>query len=327
MGCQKTATSDTQEEQFARMANNVVRQAYQKALGLGPVLEAINGQLVEVFSDGSLRAIKALPAPTPVTLRHERASADLVTPTAPFLRMFAGPNGSGKSTITGGIDPSLLGIYVNADEMEKDIRRTGFLDVAAYGVEATGFDVLGFFQQSPFLESAGLADDAASLTFTNGRLGFHDVPVNSYHASVSADFIRQRLLQSKTSFTFETVMSSRDKVMFLKNAKEAGFRVYLYYVATEAPEINISRVATRVRQGGHPVPADKIVSRYHRSIGLLEEAVRYADKAFIFDNSNHDHNTWVAEVAAGEVVETKSNFIPNWITRHLADSLRTPNPL
>jgi len=42
-------------------------------------------------------------------------------------------------------------------------------------------------------------------------------------------------------------MSSPDKVNFLHRAKDAGFRVYLYYVATENPEINISRVAHRVK--------------------------------------------------------------------------------
>ena len=38
------------------------------------------------------------------------------------LRMFAGPNGSGKSTFKSIIRPELLGIYINPDEIEKDIR-------------------------------------------------------------------------------------------------------------------------------------------------------------------------------------------------------------
>jgi predicted ABC-type ATPase len=39
----------------------------------------------------------------------------------PRLRMFAGPNGSGKSTIKSVIRPELLGIYINPDEIEKEI--------------------------------------------------------------------------------------------------------------------------------------------------------------------------------------------------------------
>jgi predicted ABC-type ATPase len=45
------------------------------------------------------------------------------------LRMFAGPNGSGKSTFKSIIRPELLGIFINPDEIEKQIRDYGFLDI------------------------------------------------------------------------------------------------------------------------------------------------------------------------------------------------------
>ncbi len=60
------------------------------------------------------------------------------------------------------------------------------------------------------------------------------------------------------TFTFETVMSHPDKIELLHKAQQSGFRTYLYYVATEDPEINISRVENRVSSGGHPVPREKI---------------------------------------------------------------------
>jgi len=101
---------------------------------------------------------------------------------------------------------------------------------------------------------AGLLDEAVSLRFCDDKLSFFDVAVDSYFASVAADFIRHKLLASGVSFTFETVMSSADKVSFLRKAQRHGFRTYLYFVATEDPIINISRVHNRVRLGGHPVP-------------------------------------------------------------------------
>lgn len=60
-----------------------------------------------------------------------------MTAAVPRLRMFAGPNGSGKSTIKSVLRPELLGVYINPDEIERDIRRFGFLDLAVYGVETT----------------------------------------------------------------------------------------------------------------------------------------------------------------------------------------------
>jgi predicted ABC-type ATPase len=45
----------------------------------------------------------------------------------PRLRMFAGPNGSGKSTIKDVINKELLGIYINPDDIEKNIKENGYL--------------------------------------------------------------------------------------------------------------------------------------------------------------------------------------------------------
>jgi predicted kinase len=41
----------------------------------------------------------------------------------PRLRVFAGPNGSGKSTIRDLLREEWIGVYVNADEIEKVLRR------------------------------------------------------------------------------------------------------------------------------------------------------------------------------------------------------------
>lgn len=237
----------------------------------------------------------------------------------PRLRMFAGPNGSGKSTINAVIRPELLGVYINPDEIEKDIRNRGdVLDLAQYGVQTTEAEILTFFQQSTLLEKADLLNEAALLRFSEGKLSFFAVSVNAYFASVAADFIRQKLLEARVSFTFETVMSSPDKVAFLHQAQQAGYRTYLYYVATEDPDINISRVRYRVKMGGHPVPEDKILSRYYRSLDLLREAIRYSNRAYIFDNSGQQQ-VFVAEITDGHAMELKSGRIPNWFKHAVLD--------
>ena len=137
----------------------------------------------------------------------------------PRLRMFAGPNGSGKSTINAVIRPELLGVYINPDDIEKAIRERGdFLDLASYGVSTSAAEILTFFQQSTLLAKADLLDEADALRFNDDKLSFFAVSVNAYFASVAADFIRQKLLEARVSFTFETVMSAPDKVAFLRKA-------------------------------------------------------------------------------------------------------------
>ena len=43
----------------------------------------------------------------------------------PRVRMFAGPNGSGKSCFNHIVDAKWLGVYVNADDIEKELRSNG----------------------------------------------------------------------------------------------------------------------------------------------------------------------------------------------------------
>ena len=113
-------------------------------------------------------------------------------------------------------------------------------------------------------------------------------------------------------------MSSPDKVAFLHKAQQAGYRTYLYFVATEDPDINVSRVQYRVQMGGHPVAEDKIRSRYIRSLDLLPEAVAYADRAYIFDNSGAER-AWIAEVTQGTEIEIKTDQMPAWFKTALWD--------
>jgi predicted ABC-type ATPase len=236
----------------------------------------------------------------------------------PRLRMFAGPNGSGKSTIKSVLRPELLGFYINPDDIERDIRQYDFFDVQSFGVQTTREEILPFFHASTLLQKAGLEDEARGLSFSQGRLNFRNVGVNAYFASVAADFVRQKLLEKRASFTFETVMSSPDKVRLLEKAQRLGYRTYLYYVATEDPIINISRVRSRVRLGGHPVPEDKIVSRYARSLDLLMDAIRCSDRAYLFDNSSHQQ-IWLAEITQGTALEIKADRLPDWFQKFVLD--------
>ncbi len=232
----------------------------------------------------------------------------------PRLRMFAGPNASGKSTIKPIISPELLGIYINPDEIEQMVRQQDFLDLTIYSIQTTQKEILDFFGSSKLLEKTNLLDEAQHLRFADDKIIFHEVSINAYFASVVADFIRQKLLDMRASYTFETVMSSPDKVELFKRAQERGYRTYLYYIATEDPAINVSRVKQRVQRGGHSVPEDKVISRYYRSLDLLTDAIRYSNRAYIFDNSNF-HYTWVAEITEGKTLEIKVKQVPEWFKK------------
>lgn len=228
------------------------------------------------------------------------------------MRVFAGPNGSGKSTVKDVLPPEWLGVYLNADDLEKSLRNHGVLDPSHYRVPISRQEALDHLRDSALIRRSGLTDSLDSIRSTAaGQLDFSGIGINSYLASAIIELVRWKLLQTGISFTFETVMSSPDKVAFLETARAGGYRTYLYYIATEDPDINVSRVSSRVQEGGHDVPVDRIVSRYHRSLDLLFDAIRQSDRAYVFDNSG-ENRTWVAEIEGGKSIEIKTKAVPAW---------------
>ncbi len=157
--------------------------------------------------------------------------------------------------------------------------------------------------------------DGEALTF-NGIANFE------YLAAATTDFLRHKLMEQRTTFTFETVMSHESKIQLLADARGKGYRTYLYFIATDDPMINVSRVQERVANGGHGVPDDKIVSRYYRSLDLLMEAIWQTDRAYVFDNSVDGRNhTWLAEITNGTTLVMKENQMPAWFKRAVLDKI------
>ncbi len=112
---------------------------------------------------------------------------------------------------------------------------------------------------------------------------------NSREATISAaneaDRIREQCLQDRNSLVFETVMSAKNKVDFLRRAKDADYFIRLFFVSTNSPTINAARVAQRVTEGGHTVPIEKIINRYSKSIVNCAVVARFVDRTYVYDNS------------------------------------------
>jgi hypothetical protein len=140
--------------------------------------------------------------------------------------MFAGPNGSGKTTVKRNLRRSdaWFGVYVNADDLEAEVRREGCVRLAPLGLAITTEELRAHFAASTLLASRGLPDGSGSIVCRGDVLDFGRIPFDSYHAAVLADFLRRKALAERRSFSFETVMSSRDKIDFLQESRAAGYR-------------------------------------------------------------------------------------------------------
>lgn len=105
-------------------------------------------------------------------------------------------------------------------------------------------------------------------------------------AAKLAEARRESCLAAQQSFCFETVLSTERNLLLLQRAKEKGYFIRCYYVLTSSPYINVARVSGRASAGGHDVPVDKIISRYHRALGLVPKLVPVCDVCHIYDNSD-----------------------------------------
>lgn len=236
---------------------------------------------------------------------------------APRLRVFAGPNGSGKSTLKAALKPEWLGSYVNADEIERQLRTTGRLDLSEWPIDPQPESLRDFLKSAVWLRRVSAWERCQQWRVQERQIVGNTSDANSYDAAVLADWLRHALLDAHVSFTFETVMSSDDKVEFLRRAQSVGYRTYLYFVATEDVSLNLDRIRLRVAQGGHDVPEAKVRTRYLQTLGNLRKAVRYTNRAYLFDNSEQSR-VLVAEITdASGVLLHRPEAVPDWVNRYL----------
>ena len=126
-----------------------------------------------------------------------------------------------------------------------------------------------------------------------------------------ADFFKDQYLKRRLSFSFETVFSHPAKIEILKKAQDLGFRTYMYFVATETPNVNLKRIQQRVKQGGHNVPEDKTVARYYRCLEQVKYALPYLNRAYFFDNTS-DQSIFFAEYESEMGFQLQTELIPDW---------------
>jgi predicted ABC-type ATPase len=229
--------------------------------------------------------------------------------------MVAGPNGSGKSTLLDVLllNPGIpLGFVLNPDVLESQLRASGQMDLSLWSINTTHDSFSTFFENHPLWPQIG----QTQVKVHNNRIELSETLKPGYFVAVLCDFMRREWIKSRTSFTFETVMSSRDKPLFLHEARGLGYKTYLYFICTQDALINHERVLGRVRKGGHPVPADKITQRYKRSLSLLKLAVENSDRAFLFDNSS-THHSLVAEFENGHLKKLHADP-PEWVHHALS---------
>lgn len=134
----------------------------------------------------------------------------------------------------------------------------------------------------------------------------------SYAAAKLAEKRRREFLASGQSFVMETVFSHPSKLELLRDARAAGYRIVVFHLMLASPDIAVARVEGRVEEGGHPVPEDKVRSRFARNAALIRQAALMADRAQVFDASAlNERPRLLLELSNGNIMRQAESW-PNW---------------
>lgn len=222
--------------------------------------------------------------------------------------------------------PIDFGVYINADDIAQ-LLRTKFLDFSSFRIRTKPGEFIKISIESGLIND-NFSERAfrESFSLRNNLLRLKNVNEAERLAQIVADFLRKKLLVQEERFSFETVFSHASKIDFLKEASRVGYKIYLYFVSTESPDINRFRVKARKAKGGHDVPADKIESRYFRSLELLYEAAQLAYQAYFFDNS--EDGSGLKMFAHFKMIKGEKQWdailkkdVPNWFIEYYSSRI------
>ena len=109
------------------------------------------------------------------------------------------------------------------------------------------------------------------------------------------------LLQTAESFAFETTPSTRSYVKYVERAKELEYQVTCLFFWLHSEGLAISRVATRVKEGGHHIPEEVIRRRYKAGVKNSFNLFLHRVDNWLFVNNSGDSYEISAEGSMNEI--------------------------
>ena len=95
-----------------------------------------------------------------------------------------------------------------------------------------------------------------------------------------------RLMTAKASFAFESTLSGLTYARRFEQLKRSGYDIEIVFLRLSSPALALQRIASRVKQGGHNVPAADVRRRFKRGWENFQRVYKpLADSWAVYDNS------------------------------------------
>jgi ATPase len=126
--------------------------------------------------------------------------------------------------------------------------------------------------------------------------------------------LRNKCFLEEKSFNEETTLTGKTILKIINKAKYLGYKIHLYYIGIDNPEIAKERVKNRVARGGHGISPEIIEKRYYESLQNLEKLIYQCDSIEIYDNSEKFIRIFYYE---NKQIHINNIEKVNWITEKL----------
>lgn len=123
--------------------------------------------------------------------------------------------------------------------------------------------------------------------------------------------LRKNCFKEERSFNEETTLCGKTILKQIEIAKEKGYKIYLYYVGVDSPEISKKRIRYRVSKGGHNISDEVVEKRYYESINNLKENIDKFDYIKIYDNSKYFKLCY--SYSEDKKINYMNKEIPKWL--------------
>lgn len=208
----------------------------------------------------------------------------------PHLWIIAGPNGAGKTT------------FVNDGPFRAALSHCEFINPDAL--------TLAYLKDQGFTSWSDTPEDILKATFIR--------------AAEDCQKQLERGIETGGSVVIETVLSTAKYKTLVERVKLLKGRFMLLYVALNSPLLSKERIAFRVSQNGHGVPAEKLTSRWSKSLTNLAWFANQADRFWVIDNSSeelhenyhliisgHTHHLTMHGLPRGPMMPVASQIVTN----------------
>ena len=119
----------------------------------------------------------------------------------------------------------------------------------------------------------------------------------------------EELITKKHDFAFETTLSTRSYVGKIRQAKKLGYKIVLVFFWLESVELAKERVAIRVSEGGHNIPEETIVRRYHKGLHNFFHLYQEMVDEWLFINNTEGPPQLISQLKANGTVLVKNEKI------------------